>query len=113
MLSHCIFPYAFHWKENLACLYGSDRAIFLTYHYIIILIIGFMAYMLLIQPRTLLNSPLRYAILGFFILFYIIRIITEFTLFGYTMPQSPVIIILCIIPVILWLVTLFNKNTTE
>lgn len=110
MLSHCFFPYTFHWKENLACLYTSDRAIFLTYHYILILTFGFMAFLLLIQPRTILNSPLRYSIFGFFILFYFIRIITEFTLFGYSVPQSPVIILLCIIPVILWLIALLNKN---
>jgi len=111
MLSHCAFQNVFHWEQSLDCLTASDRAIFLTYHYIIILVIGFMAVLLLLQPGALLNSPLKFSILGMFILFYIIRIITEFTLFGYTKPQSLVIIIMCIIPVILWLVSLFSKKT--
>jgi hypothetical protein len=109
MLSHCAFQSAFHWEQTLNCLSVPDKAIFLTYHYIIILVLGFMSILLLLQPGALLISPLRFSILGTFILFYIIRIITEFTLFGYT-PQSPVILIMCIVPVILWLVSLFSKN---
>ena len=66
MLSHCSFQYVFHWQQSLACLSVTDRAIFLTYHYILILVLGFMAVLLLLQPGALLNSPLRFTILGMF-----------------------------------------------
>ena len=73
----------------------------LTYHYISILITGFMGVIPLFQTKGLLNISLKFSILSMFSLFYMIRIITEFTLFGIS-KTSPVIITMCAIPMIFY-----------
>jgi hypothetical protein len=106
---HFAFEKLFNWDTALNCLNQSDRSILLTYHYISILLLSFMAFVLLFQPKVILINSLKYSILLLFILFFIIRIITEFTLFKYS-TGSPVILIMCGIPVILFSIPLF-KNT--
>lgn len=110
MLFHLAFNRLFNWDNTLICLSQSDRAILLTYHYISILITGFMAYVSLFQTKALLNSSLKISILGLFDLFYMIRIITEFTQFGFSIPQSFVILIMCSIPLICYAIPIFCKQ---
>jgi hypothetical protein len=101
MLFHLAFYRLFGWDQNLDCLSLSDRGIMLTYHYVSILLVGFMTFIFLFQAEEILTSKLRYSVLGMIILFFTIRIITEFTLFGWRMPGSPVILFMCMVPVIL------------
>jgi hypothetical protein len=109
-LFHLAFSRLFSWDTALACLTTSDRAIMLTYHYISILILGFMTLVLFFQPRTLLHSNLKYSVLGMFILFFAIRIFTEFSLFGFFPPRSYIIILMCGLPVIMMTIPLTLKQ---
>jgi hypothetical protein len=110
MLFHIAFNKLFDWDNTLNCLSQSNRSIMLTYHYISILVTGFMAYISIIQTKALLNSSLKISILGLFDLFYMIRIITEFTLFGFSIPQSLVILIMCAIPVVCYTIPIFYSQ---
>src|SRR5512145_29470 len=110
MFFHFAFNRLFGWDTSLACLSQSDRGILLTYHYISILLLGFMAVVLLFQAKEILVSKLRFSVLGLIILFFTIRIVTEFTLFGWNMPGSPVIILLCLVPVVLLIIPLASNT---
>ena len=109
MLFHLGFQKLFDWEHSLKCLNVCDHSILLTYHYISILILSFMGLVPLVQGRLLLSSPLKYSVLSFFALFYLIRIITEFTLFGLSIA-SPIILIMCIIPLICYLIPMIRKS---
>ncbi len=106
MLFHLAFNKLFGWDTSLACLSQSDRGILLTYHYISILLLGFMTVVLLFQAKEILDSKLRYSVLGMIVIFFVVRIVTEFTLFGWNMPSSPVILFMCLLPVILLIIPL-------
>ena len=109
MLTHLAFQSVLNWNDSLACLSSSDRAIMLTYHYISILLLGYMAVVLLFQAKEILISKLRYSLLGMIILFFIIRITTEFTLFGWSIPDSPVILFMCMLPVFLLVLSILYR----
>ena len=112
MIFHALFHKMFNWPESLNCLDNRNRSIFLTYHFIIILITGFMAFVALFQTKSLLQSNLRYSILGMFSLFFLIRIITEFTLFGIR-SSSPVILILCLVPMAFFLLPMIVHTEND
>ena len=103
-LFHCLFNKLFNWDLTLSCLSQSDRAIMLTYHYICILMVGFMSILLLFQAKQILESKIGSSVLIFFSAFYLLRMITEFTLFGFAGIHSIFILILCLIPVILFII---------
>ena len=109
MMFHFAFNTLFDWENTLRCLSQDNRSILLTYHYVSFLITGFMGFIPLFQTRVLLNSSLKYSILSLFTLFYLIRIVTEFTLFGFQMPQSIIIIVMCAIPMVFYAIPLFFK----
>jgi hypothetical protein len=109
MIFHLAFFKMLDWQHTLSCLSQGNRAILLTYHYISILITGFMGILPLIQARALLQSKLKYSVLGMFIVFFLIRIVTEFTLFGFMMPGSPIILIMCIVPIVLFAIPMFSR----
>jgi hypothetical protein len=113
MLFHLAFNRLFGWDTSLACLSQSDRGILLTYHYISMLLLGFMTVVLLLQSREILVSKLKYSVLGMIVLFFLVRIVTEFTLFGWHMPSSPVILFMCLLPVILLIVPLTKSIKSE
>jgi hypothetical protein len=108
MLFHFAFQKMFDWEHSLSCLSQVNRSILLTYHYISFLITGFMGIIPLVQTKVLLGSPLKYTVLSMFALFYLIRIITEFTLFGFALPQSPIIIFMCAVPLIFYTFPLWS-----
>ncbi len=108
-LFHCLFYSLFHWDVALNCLSVSDRGILLTYHWISILILGFMSAISLMQSRMLIASQLRFSILIMFCLFFVIRIVAEFIYFGLN-PSSWVILPLCIAPIILFTIPMFKQS---
>jgi|WetSurMetagenome_2_1015567.scaffolds.fasta_scaffold1041317_1 hypothetical protein len=108
MLFHFAFQKMFDWEHSLRCLSQVNLSILLTYHYASILITGFMALIPLFQTRELLESKLKYSILSMFAMFYLIRMVTEFTLFGFALPQSPVIIFMCAVPLIFYTFPLWS-----
>jgi hypothetical protein len=109
MLFHFTFQHLLNWELTLSCLSQGNRSILLTYHYISILTTCFMGLIPLFQTRALLSSSFKYSLLSLFSLFYLIRIITEFTLFGIG-KQSPVIISMCVIPMVLFAYPIFVKT---
>jgi hypothetical protein len=58
---HVFFHKLFNWPESLSCLDVNNRAILLTYHYISILILGFMAITAIFQAKAILKSQLNIA----------------------------------------------------
>lgn len=110
---HLSFYKMFNWNISLACMTQSDRAIMLTYHCIGIMILLFMVFITLIRTKQLLESKLKTDILGFFSLFYVVRIATEFMLFGYK-ASTPMIITMCLIPIILFATAMLpDKNNKK
>lgn len=105
---HFAFSKLFQWDTALSCMRHSDRAILLTYHYISILILSFMAFVSLFQTRILITSKMKYSVLGLFTLFFVLRVVTEFTLFGLS-AGSPVILLMCFIPIVLFAVPMFME----
>jgi hypothetical protein len=85
-----------------------NRAIFLTYHAICILMLFFMGIIPVFQTKALLGSSVRYPILSLFSFFYLIRIVAEFTLFGIS-SSSPAILIMCLVPMIFYAIPLFSR----
>jgi hypothetical protein len=110
LVFHFFFNRLFNWDVSLACLSQSDRAILLTYHYVSILITGFMTVVSLFQTRSLIESRAGKNTLLLFVAFYTIRIVTEFTLFGIEGMRSSVILIMCLIPVVLFTIPVLRKN---
>jgi hypothetical protein len=112
LLFHCAFQKLFDWNNTLACLSQSNRAIMLTYHYVSILLLAFMTFVLLIQPHTLLSGGMKYSVLGLFIANSGVRVVTEFTLFGFSGLHSWIILLMCFVPMVLLAFPLL-KNTRE
>jgi hypothetical protein len=108
---HLAFYKLFHWSADLSLLLAVNKAIFLTYHCISILMLFFMAFVSLLQTKTLLESKLKYSILGLFILFFSVRIVAEFLFFGIK-PSTPVILSICLVPIVLYAIPLFNNRQT-
>lgn len=113
LLFHCAFQKMFNWDHALACLSQSDRSIMLTYHYVSILLLAFMILVLLFQTRLLLAGNLKYSILGFFIIFFGSRVVTEFTLFGFSGLHSWIIIMMCVLPMFLMALPLLSKTSAN
>lgn len=110
---HISFYKLFNWGTSLACMNQSDRAIMLTYHCICIMILLFMVFITLFRTKPLLESKLKTDILGFFSLFYIISIATEFIYFGYK-ASTPMILTMCLIPVVLFVIAMLpDKNNKK
>jgi hypothetical protein len=112
ILFHLAFHRIFGWDVALNALSHTNKAIMLTYHYICILALSFMAYVSLFEPRTLLSSTIKYSVLGFGAAFFATRIATEFTLFGFS-RMSLVILVMCAIPLVLFLLPMFSKTTSS
>ncbi len=112
-VSHSLFNRMFHWETSLSCLSQLDRAIMLTYHYLIILIIGFMSVVALFQPKQIIESKIGSSVLLLFSVFYLLRIVTEFTLFGFSGSGSIIIVAMCLVPMVLFIVPLFTKRIKQ
>ncbi len=109
---HLLFYPMFNWENTLNGLSSVNRAIFLTYHAICILMLFFMGIIPLFQTKALLGSSVKYSILSLFSLFYLIRIVAEFTLFGIS-SSSLAILIMCLVPMVFYAIPLFSKQMTK
>jgi hypothetical protein len=108
MVMHIAMNTLFKWDVTLACLSTENKAIFMTYHYACIITTGFMGLVSLFQTRLLLESRLMESVLAFFSGFYILRIVTEFTLFGVSF-HSLVILTPCFIIAAIFIAPIINK----
>jgi len=110
VVSHCMFNRMFNWETSLSCMSQWNRAIMLTYHNLIILIIGFMSVVSVFQAKHIVESKIGTSILVLFSAFYLLRIITEFTLFGFSGTGSIIVIAMCLVPIVLYFIALFLKR---
>ena len=104
---HLLFHLMFNWGNTLSVLSSINRAIFLTYHAICILMLLLMGIVPIFKTKALLSSSIKYSILSFFSVFYLIRIVAEFTLFGISC-SSPAILIMCLVPMIFYAAFVFK-----
>ncbi len=110
---HMAFHKLFKWSETLACLSPVNKGILITYHFMSMTLFAFLIVLFLFQPKTLLESRLKYSLLPMIAVCFIIRIITQFTHFGAASPMAPVIIIICLLPVVASIAGLFNPKTIK
>lgn len=110
---HMLFFKIFNWAETLACLDKSNWAIFQTLNLGGIMMVVMIAYFSLFKANDLISNRLSLPLLVFFSLFYLIRIVAEFLFFGFSGVESIVIILLCLIPMISFMIVLRMKNKEE
>jgi len=103
VIFHLTFPLMPNWNFALETMPDDYGAIFITYHYIIIAFLAGMGYISAFQAKKILDSPIKVSILLIFSSLYIIRIITEFVLWGITLPQSAIILGMCLLPLVCYL----------
>lgn len=95
---HSAFYWMFKWNETLTVMTTFDRAILLTFNLICILLLLYSVILSLGFTRKLIETTIGKSLLLFFTLFYLLRIVCEFTYFGFMMPSSIIIIAICLIP---------------
>jgi hypothetical protein len=99
-LFHAGFYWMFKWAETLSVLNPTDRAILLTFNLICILLLMYSVILALGLTRQLIETVIGKSLLLFFTTFYLVRIIAEFVYFRFQMPNSILIIAICLIPAV-------------
>jgi hypothetical protein len=97
-LFHASFYWIFKWSQTLTAVNPTDRGILLTFNLIGIALLIYSVVLSLGYTRQLIETVAGKSLLLFFTGFYLIRIFSEFAYFGFRMPASIVIIIVCFIP---------------
>lgn len=100
LLFHLTFYWLFNWPESLESLSNINKSVLLTFNQICILFLAMMCWCLFRYKKALIETDQGRALLIFFSLFYLIRITAEFIWFGIDQLRSPVVIALCLVPVI-------------
>jgi hypothetical protein len=109
-LFHAGFYWIFKWSETLSVLNISDRGILLTFNLICILLLLYSVILSLRFTRHLIETVAGKSILLFFTAFYLLRIYCEFPYFGFRMPGSIIVIVICLIPAICFGLPVFYKS---
>ncbi len=110
---HLLFPLMPDWKPTLSDMPEDMKYIFITYHYILIALLGGMGLIVTFQTVKLIKSPIKNSALMLFSSLFIIRIITEVTLWKLPFPQALIIIPLCLFPVVGFFSSIFSPETTK
>ncbi len=79
------------------------QALLQTFNSVTLLMVAAMTYFSFRYPGELVGTSLGKSLLGFFGIFYLVRIASEFVFFGYSGMGSLVIIILCLVPALCYL----------
>ena len=108
---HLFFPRMFRWEKSLASLDRLNRAIFWTYHIIVLLILAAMAYISIRYASDLLGTPLGGAVLLTFAMFFILRIAAEFLYFGFDGVRSVIILAMCLVPAVVYMLGLGLRSS--
>ncbi|MBK8807927.1 MAG: hypothetical protein IPO21_15290 [Bacteroidales bacterium] len=110
---HLLFYWLFDWKVKLQNLDLDTWAIFHTFNVCMDFFFILFAFISFRYSKQLINETLGRVWLFSMIMIYSIRIVCEFILWGYTQMQSPVIIILCLIPIIGYGFPLIKNRTNN
>jgi len=109
-LFHAGFYWIFNWSKTLIVMNPIDKAILLTFNLIGILLLLYSVILSLGFARQLIETTVGKSLLLFFTLFYVVRIFSEFAYFGFRMPGSIVIIVMCLIPAVCFSLPAFLKS---
>lgn len=107
---HAGFYWIFNWSQTLSIMNATDRGIMLTFNLICILLLAYSVVLTLGFTRYLIEEKTGKAWLIFFSSFYILRIISEFVFFGFSMPGSILIIAMCLLPAVCFALPVFYKT---
>lgn len=107
---HLSFYWLFHWKERLSCLDTDTWAIFHAFNYGMNMMFILFALISLFMTKKLLLESMGRVMLLFMSSIYVMRIVSEFVLWHCRQSMSVVIIILCLLPVVLYLLPLFGRR---
>jgi len=110
---HILFYWLFNWKNTLRCLNSDNWAIFHTFNFGMNMMSILFAIISLFMTNKLLTESIGNVMLVFMSLMSVMRIVSEFVLWGFTLEQSPIIIILCLIPAVLFVLPLLRKPKTK
>ena len=110
-LFHLMFYWMFNWKTALKCLDLNNFAIFHTFNVIMDIMFILFAVLSLFFTSKLITETTGKIWLLFMSSVYVVRIICEFLLWGFNWAQSPVIILLCVIPTVLYMIPALSKST--
>lgn len=99
-LFHSAFYWIFKWSQTLVNMNPTDRAIMLTFNVICILLLLYSVILSFWFTRQLIETVIGKSLLLFFSVFYIMRIVAEFAYFGFMMPKSVIILVVCLIPAV-------------
>jgi hypothetical protein len=107
---HLSFYWLFHWKERLSCLDTDTWAIFHAFNYGMNMMFILFALISLFMTKKLLTESLGKVMLVFMSSIYVMRIVSECVLWKCQQSISAVIIIVCLLPVVLYLLPLFGRR---
>ena len=107
---HLLFYWLLHWKETLKCLSVDNWAIFHAFNVGMNIMFIVFTFVSLFLTKKLLTETIGKVMLVFMSSIYVMRIVSEFVLWKFNLAQSPVIIILCLIPAVLYLLPLFSNH---
>jgi hypothetical protein len=107
---HLLFYRLLHWKETLHCLDADNWAIFHAFNLGMNMMFILFTIISLFMTKKLLTETIGKVMLVFMSSIFVMRIVSEFVLWGFTLEQSPIIIILCLIPAVLFVLPLFHNS---
>jgi len=107
---HLMFYWLFNWKMVLQCLDKDTWAIFHTFNIILNMMFILFTILSLSFTKKLIEETTGKIWLMFMASIYVIRIVSEFVLWHFNWSQSPIIIVMCIVPAFLYLFPIFKKN---
>jgi len=110
---HLLFYWILNWKVALHCLNSDNWAIFHAFNFGMNMMFILFTIISLFMTKKLLTETIGKVMLVFMSSIFVMRILSEFILWKFTLEQSPAIIILCIIPAILYVIPLFSKPKTQ
>jgi hypothetical protein len=99
-LFHAGFYWLFNWAQTLNVMNHTDRSIFLTFSLLCTLLIFYSVIVAFFYTKDLFETATGKSLSLFFSFFYLMRIVSEFTYFRFSMPGSVIIIALCLLPAI-------------
>ena len=107
---HLLFYWLLHWKKTLTCLSVDNWAIFHAFNVGMNIMFIVFTFISLFLTKQLLTETIGKVMLVFMSSIYVMRIVSEFVLWKFNLAQSPVIIILCLIPAVLYVLPLFSNH---
>jgi hypothetical protein len=107
---HAMFWKLYGWPENLLCLNHDDQARMQVLVILLTLVFAFFAYASLAHNKTMLSNSLGRGIAWFIIVFYFIRIVSQFIFWDILLIKSIAMIAFWIVVILIYLVPLISSR---